>query len=151
MSSKYPGSEMKTAHMVSFGLRPYVIAAWNSHCYKEYMITGLEPQEVMVEDWSTLSNSTVNQMLLEAARRRTKEWYARELILFLGNGILQTPLVNFQSYSTFLWSSPWMIYYIYMSYFPRRHQIQVTTNLKCLFLDMVLVIVMDIHEYGWYP
>ena len=64
---------MKTAHMVSFGLRPYVIAAWNSHCYKEYMITGLEPQEVMVEDWSTLSNSTVNQMLLEAARRRTKE------------------------------------------------------------------------------
>ena len=29
------------------------------------MITELEPQEVMVEDWLTLSNATMNQMLLE--------------------------------------------------------------------------------------
>ena len=99
LSSKYPGREIKTAHMVSFGLRPHVIAAWNSHCYKEYIITGLEPQEVMVEDWLTLSNSTVNQMLLEAARPRTKELYARELILFLGKGIPQTPLVNTENFS----------------------------------------------------
>ena len=27
MPSKYPGREMKTAHMVSFGLRPHVQAA----------------------------------------------------------------------------------------------------------------------------
>ena len=87
MPSKYPGREMKTAHMVSFGLRPHVKAAWNSHCYEEYMITGLEPQEVMVDDWLTLSNSAVNQMLLEPARPRTKELYARELILFLGKEI----------------------------------------------------------------
>ena len=53
----------------------------------------------MVEDWLTLSNSTVNQMLLEAARPRTKELYARELILFLGKGIPQTPLVNTENFS----------------------------------------------------
>ena len=51
------------------------------------MITGLEAQEVMVEDWLTLSNSAVNQMLLEPARPRTKELYARKLILFLGKEI----------------------------------------------------------------
>ena len=79
LSSKYPGREIKTAHMVSFSLRPHVIAAWNSHSYKEYIITGLEPQEVMVEDWLTLSNSTVNQTLLEAARPRTKELYTDTL------------------------------------------------------------------------
>ena len=85
--------------MVSFGLQPHVIAAWNSHCYKEYMIKGLEPQEVMVEDWLKLSNSTVNQMLLEAARPRTKERYARELILSLGDVIPPTPLVNTEKFS----------------------------------------------------
>ena len=63
------------------------------------MITGLEPQEVMVEDWLTLSNSAVNQMLLEPARPRTKELYARELILFLGKEIPQTPLINTENIS----------------------------------------------------
>ena len=63
------------------------------------MITELEPQEVMVEDRLTLSNATVNQMLLEAARPRTKELYARELILSLGKGLRQTPLVNTVNFS----------------------------------------------------
>ena len=99
MSSKYPGRGTKTAHMVSFGLLPHVIAAWNSHCCKEYIITGLESQEVMVEDWLTLSNSTVNQMLFEATRPRTKELYARELMLFLGKRTPQTPIVNTQNFS----------------------------------------------------
>ena len=89
--------------MVSFGLRPHVIAAWNSYCYKEYIITGRKPQEVVVEDWLTLSNSTVHQMLLQAARPRTKELYARELILFLGKGIPQTSLVNTENFSKLLY------------------------------------------------
>ena len=33
LASKYPGREIKTAHMVSYTLRPFVIATWNSHCY----------------------------------------------------------------------------------------------------------------------
>ena len=59
--------------MVSFSLRPHVIAAWNSHCYKEFCITGIEAKELMAEDWLTLNNSTVHQILLEAARPHTKE------------------------------------------------------------------------------
>ena len=50
LSSRYPERELKIAHMVSINLRPYVIAAWNSHCYKESLITGREPEELMVED-----------------------------------------------------------------------------------------------------
>ena len=99
LSSKYPGREIKTAHMVSFGLRPHVIAAWNSHSYKESVITGIEAKELMVEDWLTLNNSTVHHILLEAARPRTKELYARELILFLGKGIPQSPPVNTENFS----------------------------------------------------
>ena len=48
--------------MVSFGLRPHVIAAWNSHSYKESVSTGIEAKEVMVEDWLTLNNSTVHHI-----------------------------------------------------------------------------------------
>ena len=96
LSSKYPGREIETAHMVSFSLRPHVIAAWNSHCYKEFLITGIEAKELMVEDWLTLNNSTI---LFEAARPRTKELYARELILFLGKGIPQSPPVNTENFS----------------------------------------------------
>ena len=51
LSSKYPNREIRVAHMVSYNLRPHVIAAWNSHSHKEYRITGVEPDEVMVEDW----------------------------------------------------------------------------------------------------
>ena len=45
----------------------------------------------MVEDWLILNNSKVHQILLEAARPRTKEFYVRELILFLAKGIPQSP------------------------------------------------------------
>ena len=49
----------------------------------------------MVEDWLTLNNSTVHQILPVAAR--TKELYARELILFLGEGIPQSPPVKLKT------------------------------------------------------
>ena len=94
LSSKYPGRESKNAHMVSVGLRPHVIAAWKSHSYKESVITVIEAKEPLVEDWLTLNNSTVHHILLEAARPRTEELYARELILFLRNGIPQSLPIN---------------------------------------------------------
>ena len=79
LSSKYPGREIKMAHMVSYNLRPHVVASWNSHRYRESLITGLESNEIMVEDWLSLSNSEVQAILVEAARPRTKELYSKEL------------------------------------------------------------------------
>jgi hypothetical protein len=99
LSSKYPGREIRMAHMVAYNLRPHVLASWNSHCYKDSLITGLDPHEIMVEDWLTLSNATVQEILVEAARPRTKELYSRELVLFLGKGIPQTPIINAENFS----------------------------------------------------
>jgi hypothetical protein len=99
LSSKYPGRDIKVAHMVSYNLRPHVIAAWNSFCHKEFLISGVEPEEVMVEDWLSLSNDSVNAMLLESARPRTRELYSRELVIFLGKGIPQSPDVNSENFS----------------------------------------------------
>jgi hypothetical protein len=86
--------------MVSYNLRPHVVASWNSHRYRESLITGLESNEVMVEDWLSLSNSEVQAILVEAARPRTKELYSKELILFLGKGIPQTPSINTDNFSS---------------------------------------------------
>ena len=100
LSSKYPGREIKMAHMVSYNLRPHVLASWNSHQYRESVITGAEPNEVMVEDWLSLNNSEVQAILVEAARPRTKELYSKELILFLGKGIPQTPSISTNNFSS---------------------------------------------------
>lgn len=99
LSSKYPGREIKFAHMVAYNLRPHVVAAWNSHCHKEYLISGVEPQEIMVEDWLSLSNEAVNAILLESARPRTRELYSRELVIFLGKGIPQSPDINTDNFN----------------------------------------------------
>ena len=106
-TSTYPGREIRIAHMVAFGLRPHVIAAWNSYCYKESQITGAEPCDIMVEDWLSLSNTQVQEILLEAARPRTRKLYFRELVLFLGKGIPNTPAVNPENFSQ-LFYAPFM-------------------------------------------
>ena len=54
----------------------------------------------MVEDWLSLSNSEVQAILVEAARPRTKELYSKELILFLGKGIPQTPSISTDNFSS---------------------------------------------------
>jgi hypothetical protein len=100
LSSKYPGRDIKMAHMVSYNLRPHVLASWNSHQYRESVITGAEPNEVMVEDWLSLTNPEVQAILVEAARPRTKELYSKELILFLGKGIPQTPSISTDNFSS---------------------------------------------------
>jgi hypothetical protein len=100
LSSKYPGREIKMAHMVAYNLRPHVVASWNSHRYRESLITGVESNEVMVEDWLSLSNLEVQAILVEAARPRTKELYSKELILFLGKGIPQAPSITTENFSS---------------------------------------------------
>lgn len=106
-TSTYPGREIRIAHMVSYALRPHAIAAWNSYCYKESLITGIELKEVMVEDWLSLTNAQAKEILVESARPRTRELYSRELVLFLGKGIPQTPAVNVENFSQ-LFYAPFM-------------------------------------------
>ena len=99
LASKYPGREIKMAHMVAFNLRPHVVANWNSYRFKLSQLDGQEYEEIMVEDWLSFSNTTVQEILVEAARPRTKELYSRELILFLGKGIPQSPDINTENFS----------------------------------------------------
>ena len=54
----------------------------------------------MVEDWLSLTNSEVQSILVETARPRTKELYSKELILFLGKGIPQTPSISTDNFSS---------------------------------------------------
>ena len=50
--SRYPGGDIKTAHMVSVPLRQHVVASWNSHRNKEAIAMGTEePETLMVNDW----------------------------------------------------------------------------------------------------
>ena len=84
LSSRYPNREVRLAHMISFNLRPVILAAYNSYRYTASQLTGNDPEEVMIEDWLSLSNSKVSEILLEAVRPRTKEKYAQEMILYLG-------------------------------------------------------------------
>ena len=99
LSSKYPGRQLKLSHMVAYSLRPHVVAAWNSHCHQESLITGSEPEEILVENWLSLSNETVQAILIEAARPRTRELYSRDLILFLGKSIPQSPQMNTDNFA----------------------------------------------------
>ena len=104
LSSRYPGREIKMAHMVSYNLRSHVLAAWNSHRYLESLINGAEIDEIMVEDWLSLTNSEVQAILVEAARPRTKELYSKELVLFLGKGIPQTPSISTDNFSSMFYA-----------------------------------------------
>lgn len=52
-------------------------------------INGTESNEIMVEDWLSLTNYEVQAILVEAVRPRTKELYSNELVLFLGKEIPQ--------------------------------------------------------------
>ena len=61
----------------------------------------------MVEDWLSLTNAQVQEILVESARPRTRELYSRELVLFLGKGIPQTPAINTENFSQ-LFYAPFM-------------------------------------------
>ena len=85
--------------MVSYNLRRHVLTAYNHLWYNDLDITGSESLEILVEDWLSLSNAEVQAILVEAARPRTREVCARELILFLGEDIPQSPPVNTDNFS----------------------------------------------------
>ena len=99
LSTKYPNHQISLARMVSHNLRPHVLAAYNHLWYKDSNITGSESTEILVEDWLSLSNAEVQAILVEAARPRTREICARELILFLGKDIPQSPIINPDNFS----------------------------------------------------
>lgn len=61
----------------------------------------------MVEDWLTLTNAQVQEILVESARPRTRALYSREFVLFLGKGIPQTPAINTENFSQ-LFCTPFM-------------------------------------------
>ena len=48
--SRYPGREIKTAHMVAVPFRQQVVASWNSYFKKQPIATGTEEIEIMVND-----------------------------------------------------------------------------------------------------
>ena len=99
LASMYPGRDIKMSHMVSYNLRPHVVANWNSFCFKHTQLTGCEYEEVMVEDWLSFPNEIVQDILIEAARPRTRELYTKELILYLGKDIPQSPDLNIDNFS----------------------------------------------------
>lgn len=99
LASTYPNRDIKMSHMVSYNLRPHVVANWNSFCFKLTQLTGIEYEEVMVEDWLSFPNSKVQEILVEAARPRTKELYTKELILYLCKDIPEEPAINTDNFS----------------------------------------------------
>lgn len=99
MHSKYPGREIKTAHMVAVQLRQNIVASWNSFQRKQTISTGIEEPEVMVNDWLSFDNELVQDMLLEAVRPRTREQYSHELVRLLLKTIPQYPEINAENFS----------------------------------------------------
>lgn len=99
MYSKYPGREIKTAHMVAVQIRQNVVASWNSYQNKLTISTGIEEPEVMVNDWLSFDNDLVQDMLLEAVRPRTREQYSQELVRLLVKAIPQFPEINAENFA----------------------------------------------------
>ena len=48
LASTYPNRDIKMSHMVSYNLRPHVVANWNSFCFKLTQLTGIEYEEVSI-------------------------------------------------------------------------------------------------------
>jgi hypothetical protein len=99
LASAYPNREIKMSHMVSYNLRPHVVAHWNTFHFQLTQLTGIEYEEVMVEDWLSFSNTKVQEILVEAARPRSKDLYTKELILYLGKDIPQKIDINADNFS----------------------------------------------------
>ena len=99
MHSKYPGREIKTAHMVAVPLRQNIVASWNSFQRTQTTSTGIEIPETMVNDWLSFDNDVVQDMLLEAVRPRTRVQYSQELVVLLFNSVPQLTEINVENFS----------------------------------------------------
>ena len=95
----------------------------------------------------SLSNAKVQAILVEAARPRTREMCARELILFLGKDIPQSPPVNPDNFSK-LFYGPKRICNSYVLYSLRTPLPTATTYLRYLFQDMAPKIVLAKSKSG---
>ena len=91
--------EVRLAHMISLNLRPVILAAYNFYRYNASHLTGNDPEEVVIEDWLSLTNPKVSEIILEAVRPRTKEKHSQEMILYLGKHIPQSPPVNAENFA----------------------------------------------------
>jgi hypothetical protein len=100
LHSKYEGRDLKHTLMVKPTLRPHILFAWNQFQFGEHQVSGAEYEELAIENWFSLSNNAVNQMLIEAVRPRTKELYIRDLIQFLKKVVPQTPIISADTFST---------------------------------------------------
>ena len=99
LATKYPHHDILLSHMVSFNLRQHVLASYNSHRYRESIIRGEEPEELMCEKWLTFNNKLVLDILVEVCRPRTREQCAKDFIMFLGLQIPQKFRVNADNFS----------------------------------------------------
>ena len=99
MHSRYPGREIKTAHMVAVPIRQNIVASWNSFLRNQTTSTGIEEPEVMVNDWLSFDNDLVQDMLLEAVRPRTRVQYSQEIVVLLLNATHQLTEITVENFS----------------------------------------------------
>jgi hypothetical protein len=99
MHSRYPGREIKTAHMVAVPIRQNIVASWNSFQRNQTTSTGIEEPEVMVNDWLSFDNDLVQDMLLEAVRPRTRVQYSQEIVVLLLNATHQLTEITVENFS----------------------------------------------------
>jgi hypothetical protein len=100
LKNQYPGRDIKSTHLIATPIRIAIVAYWNLHCFQFTKLSGQPVEEVLIEDWYSLTNDQVHAMLLETARPRTTEQYAKELVLFLGKNIPQSPVLNVDNFAT---------------------------------------------------
>lgn len=99
MHSRYPGREIKTAHMVAVPIRQNIVASWNSFQRNQTTSTGIEEPEVMVNDWLSFDNDLVQDMLLEAVRPRTRVQYSQEIVVLLLNATHHLTEITVENFS----------------------------------------------------
>ena len=134
--------EVRLAHVITLNLRPVILAAYNSYRYNASHLTDNDPEEVVIGEWPSLTNSKVSEILLEAVRPRTKEKYSQEMILYLGKRIPQSPPVNAENFA-----NPENIFLLFWG-----EQLQVIRKNMSLFCQILLrrpyreLHVRDEHE-----
>ena len=69
LASKYPGRDIKMAHMVAYNLRPHIVANWNSFRFRQSQVDGREYEEVMVEDLQKSISSTDSNRSCETTHK----------------------------------------------------------------------------------
>jgi hypothetical protein len=104
LRNDYPGRQVQMSHMVAKQRRCAVIASWNQHRDEEAFHTGVELPSVLLEDWFSFNNDSIQAMILEACRPRSRVEYSEQLVLFLGKCIPQSPIINSENFQPLYYS-----------------------------------------------